>query len=167
MTQMPELGEEKWPEIRKIKASRNTGWEYFGNLVKLVLREVGEEKTCQILASFMAENAERYVKSGMEGFGIEGNDAWALANYFKLSTGDIIGYKTELVKESPEKVIYHLYPPCLWFPELDIPSSLCERGFMNFERTAAQLINPRIKVTPTRIMTAGDTCCEVVLEEMS
>ena len=167
MTQMPELGGEKWPEIRKIKASRNTGWEYFGNLVKLVLREVGEEKTCQILASFMAENAERYVKSGMEGFGIEGNDAWALASYFKLSTGDIIGYKTELVKESPKKVIYRLYPPCLWFPELDIPSSLCERGFMNFERTAAQLINPRIKVTPTRIMTAGDSCCEVVFEEVN
>ena len=33
MAETPKLAEEEWPEIRKIKASRNTGWEYFANLV--------------------------------------------------------------------------------------------------------------------------------------
>lgn len=163
--EQPKLAEEKWPEIRKIKASKNTAWEYFGNLVKLILRELGEERTCQILSSLMAENAKRYVKPGMKGFGIEGNDAWALASYFKLSTGDIIGYKAQLVKESPKKVRYQLYPPCLWFPELDIPPSLC-RAMASFEETACQIVNPKMKVQATKLMTAGDPYCEFVFEQL-
>jgi len=166
VTEIPKLREEEWPEIRKAKASRNTGWEYFGNLIKTAYKELGEEKTCQLLSRFMAENAKRYVKAGMKGFGIEGNDPWALASYLKLSTGDIIGYKIDLIKESPKKVIYRLYPPCIWFPNLDIPPSFCTKGFMNFERVAAEIINPRIKVTPNKAMTAGDPYCEVILEEV-
>jgi len=166
MVEIPKLAEEEWPEIRRAKASRNTGWEYFGNLVKLVCKELGEEKTAQILSRFMAENAERYVKAGMKGFGIEGNDPWSLASYLKLSTGDIIGYKIDLIKESPKRVIYRLYPPCIWFPKLDIPPHLCREGFMNFERAAAKIINPKIKVSPNKLMTAGDPYCEVTLEEM-
>lgn len=164
MAETPKLAEEQWPEARKIKASRNTGWEYFANLVKAMQRELGEEKACQVLSSFMAENARKYVKSGMKGFGIEGNDAWALASYFKLATGDIIGYKTELVKESPKKVRYQLYPPCLWFPELDIPASFC-RAIGSFEETACQIVNPKIKAHATKLMTAGDPYCEIVFEE--
>jgi len=129
-------------------------------------RELGEEKTAQIIAALMAENAERYVKSGMKGFGIEGNDPWALATYLKLSTGDIIGYKIDLIKESPKKVIYRLYPPCIWFPKLDIPPRLCSEGFVNFECAAAKIINPKIKISHNKLMMAGDPCCEVVLEEM-
>lgn len=59
----------------------------------------------------MSDNAKRYVEQGMKGFGIKGNDAWALASYFKLSTGDIIRYKAQPVKESPKLVRYQLYPP--------------------------------------------------------
>ncbi|MBM3119903.1 MAG: hypothetical protein FJ006_10255 [Chloroflexi bacterium] len=165
MVEQPKLAEDKWPEIRKIKASKNTGWEYFGYLVKVIFRELGEEKTCQILTSFMTDNANRYVKQGMKGFGIEGNDAWALASYFKLSTGDIIGYKARLIKESPQLVRYQLYPPCLWFPELDIPPSLC-RAMGAFEQTACQILNPKIKARPTKLMTAGDPYCEFVFEEI-
>jgi predicted hydrocarbon binding protein len=34
-----------------------------------------------------------------------------------------------------------------------------------FERTGAELLNPGIKVTQTKIMTAGDPYCEIVFEE--
>ena len=90
----------------------------------------------------------------------------ALASYLKLATGDIIGYRIDLIKESPKKVIYRLYPPCIWFPKLDIPPSFCRRGFMNFELAAAKIINPKIKVSYTKVMTAGDPYCEVILEEV-
>jgi len=165
MVEQPRLPEEKWPEIRKIKASKNTGWEYFANLVKTIWRELGEERTCQILSSFMSENAKRYVQSGLTGFGIEGNDSWALASYFKLATGDIIGYKAELIRESPKKVKYRLYPPCLWFPDLDIPPSFC-RALGSFEQTACQIVNPTVQAHATKLMTAGDPFCEFVFEEM-
>ena len=148
----PQLSEKEWPELRRIKAANKTGWSYFGALVKTLNRELGEEKTRQILSIFMAENAQKYVKAGMQGFGIEGNDPWSLASYFKLATGDIIGYRAELIEESRQKVTYRLYPPCLWFPELDIPPTFC-RALGTFEEEAAKIINPKIKIYFTKLMT--------------
>ena len=154
-----------WSELRKAKASANTGWAYYRDLVKLLHKEIGEEKTANILSKLMEANARKYVKSSMEMFGIKGNDAWSLASYFKLATGDIIGYKAELIQEGPKKVAYRLYPPCLWFPDLDIPASFCEAED-SFELEAARIINPKIKVTSTSLMTRGDPYCEVVFEEV-
>lgn len=163
--EVPKLTEKDWPEIRKIKASNNTGWRYFENLVKAMHKNLGEEKTCEILSYFMKENAKKFVKPAMKAFGITGNDAWSLASYFKLATGDIIGYKVELERMSPKKVAYRLFSPCLWFPDLDIPHTFCE-AMASFEETAAELVNPKIKVSHGRLMTAGDTCCEIFFEEM-
>jgi hypothetical protein len=94
MHDQPKLDESKWTEERKLKAANNTGWSYFEGLVKTMHRALGEEKTCAILCELMKENAHKYVSEGMKKFNIQGNDAWALASYFKLATGDIIGYKT-------------------------------------------------------------------------
>jgi hypothetical protein len=163
--QSPQLSEREWPEERRIKAANKTGWRYFGALVKTLHRELGEEKTRQILSVFMAENAQKYVKAGMKGFGIEGNNPWSLASYFKLATGDIIGYRAELIEESRYKVTYRFYPPCLWFPELDIPSTFC-RALGTFEEEAAKIINPKLTTYFTKLMTEGDPYCELVFEEI-
>lgn len=165
MTGMPQLKAEEWSEVRKLKAAKSSGWGYFENLVKTIYQELGEEKTCEILSKFMAENAKRYVLPSMKNFGIVGNDPWSLASYFKLATGDIIGYNVELIKESPKKVRYRLYPPCIWFPKLDIPASFC-RAMASFEHAAVELVNPKIKVTDTKFMTAGDPYCEIIFEEV-
>ena len=164
MLEQPQLPAGKWPEMRLLKAAKNTGWSYFENLVKTLHKELGEEKTCDILEKFMAENARKYVVPSMKAFGIEGNDAWALASYFKLATGDVIGYKAELIAESRKKVAYRLHPPCLWFPDLDIPPSFC-RALGNFERVAAEIVNPKVKITTRKLMTDGDPYCELLFEE--
>ena len=160
----PQLSEKEWPELRRKKAANKTGWSYFGALVKTLHRELGEEKTRQILSIFMVENAKKYVKPGMKVFGIEGTDPWSLASYFKLATGDIIGYRTELIEESPRKVAYRLHLPCLWFPDLDIPPSFC-RALGTFEEEVAKIVNPRIKTYFTKLMTEGDPYCEIIFEE--
>jgi hypothetical protein len=162
--EQPKLDENKWTEMRKIKAANSTGWSYFESLVKTMHKTLGEEKCCSILSELMKENAQKYVAAGMKKFNIEGNDAWALASYFKLATGDVIGYKAELVKESEKKVYYRLYPPCLWFPKLDIPPSFC-RALGTMEVEACKIINPNIKVRFEKLMTAGDPYCELVFEE--
>lgn len=153
-----------WTELRKAKASANTAWAYYSDLVKLLHKEIGEEKTAAILSKLMVENARKYVKRSMEMFGIKGNDAWSLASYFKLATGDVIGYRTELIQEGPRKVSYRLYPPCLWFPDLDVPPSFCIAE-SSFEEEAARIVNPKIKVTGRSLMTRGDPYCETVFEE--
>lgn len=164
LRKQPELPE-GWSELRKAKASASTAWSYYRDLVKLLHKELGEKKTCELLRKFMAENAKKYVKSSMEMLGIKGNDAWSLASYFKLATGDIIGYKAELIQEGPRRVVYRLYPPCIWFPNLDIPASFCEAQG-SFEEEAAKIINPKIKVTGRALMTRGDPYCEVLFEEI-
>ena len=93
-------------------------------------------------------------------FGPEGKDAWSLASYFKPATGDIIGYKAELTRPEPNVVSYRLHPPCLWFPDLDIPPSFCE-ALGCFEREAAKIVNPDIEIRHVQLMTAGDPICEI------
>lgn len=163
--QQPSLSEKDWPEMRKLKASNKSGWMYFEHLVKTIYKHLGEEKTCEILSDLMKDNARRLLVPGMKSFGITNNDPWALASYFKLATGDVIGYKAELERVSPKKVIYRLFAPCLWFPKLDIPHTFCE-AMGSFEKEAAKIINPRIKVTCQKLMTAGHSCCEFVFEEV-
>lgn len=159
-----ELGE-KWPEIRKAKAAAKTGWSYFEGLTKEMQRQLGDAKTCEILAGLMRNNARKYIKAGMKGFGIEGTDPWSIANYFKLTTGDIIGYKVELFKDSEKKTRYRLYAPCIWFPGLDIPPAFCQ-ALGCFEEESVKMLNPKIKVTMDKLMTAGDPYCELTFEEI-
>lgn len=161
---IPELILDEWPEIRKIKASNRTGWSYFENLVKTLYEELGEEKTAEILEIFMRNNARKFVISGMKSFGLEGRDAWTLASYFKLATGDIIGYKVELSRPKPNVVSYKLYPPCLWFPNLDIPPRFC-MAMGSFEKEAAKIVNPNIEIKHTKFMTDGDPYCEILFIE--
>ena len=161
--EQPQLPGE-WPELRRIKAAGKTGWGYFSNLVKLLVAELGEEKMCELMSRFMGQNAQKFVKPGLKQFGITGTDPWSIASYFKLATGDIIGYKAELVREGT-KVIYRLHPPCLWFPDLDIPPSIC-RAMGEFEHEACRLINPKVKCTTTHLMTAGDPYCDLLFEEV-
>ena len=112
----------------------------------------------------MRGNAKRFVVPAMKSFGLEGNDAWSLASYFKLATGDIIGYKAELSRPEPNVVSYRLDPPCLWFPNLDIPPSFCE-ALGCFEKEAAKIVNPNIEIKHTKLMTAGDDYCEILFIE--
>ena len=162
--EQPKLPDE-WPELRKAKASAKTAWAYYSDLVKVLNEEIGEEKTAEIMTKLMKANAHKYLKPSMEKFGIKGNDCWALASYFKLATGDVIGYKSELIQEAPNKVVYRLYPPCLWFPDLDIPPRLCEAEGA-FEEEAARMLNPKIKVYGRALLTRGDPYCETVFEEV-
>jgi hypothetical protein len=164
MDKYPALQEDQWPELRRVKASNKTGWGYFEHLIKTVHTELGEAKTAEILEVFMRNNAKRFVVQSMKSFGLEGNDAWSLASYFKLATGDIIGYKVELSRPESNVVSYKLYPPCLWFPDLDIPASFC-RSMGCFEKEAAKIINPSIEVKHTKLMTDGDPYCEILFIE--
>jgi len=154
-----------WPELRKAKASAKTAWRYYSDLVKLLHKELGEEKTADILSKLMRANAHKYLKPTMEKFGITGNDPWSLASYFKLATGDVIGYKAELIQEAPKRVVYRLHPPCLWFPDLDVPPSFCEAE-AKFEEEAARMVNPKIRVSCRALLTRGDPYCDTVFEEV-
>lgn len=70
----------------------------------------------------------------------------------------------ELIEESSEKVAYRLYFPCLWFPELYIPSPFC-RALGTFKKEATKIVNSKIKRYFTNLMMEAYTYCESVFEE--
>ena len=113
MDKYPELPEETWPELRKVKASNKTGWSYFEHLVKTMHKELGEERTAEVLRVFMRDNARRFLVPAMKGFGLDGNDAWSIASYFKLATGDIIGYRNITLRRL---ISLESYPTCPAMP---------------------------------------------------
>ena len=122
--------------------------------------ELGQERTAKVLQRFMSDNANRFVMPGMKGFGIEGNDAWALASYFKMATGDVIGYKCELSRPEPNVVHDKLFSPCILFPKLDIPAEFY-KAMGCFEVEAAEMINPNIEIRHKQLMTDGEPCREL------
>lgn len=167
MVEVPKLSEEEWPEIRKVKAQRNTGWLYVMGLIRAIYNSLGEEKACEILADFMAQNANHFFPLGLKVFGIEGNDHRAAASYFKLADGDILGMNIEWIEESPRKVILRYHPPCGLFPDLNEPCATPKMclALGNFEFTAAKLV-PNVKVTFAKMLTAGDPYCDIVFEQI-
>ena len=114
MDKYPELPEDKWPEIRRVRASNKTGWSYFEHLIKTMHTELGEEKTANILKTFMRNNAKKYVVPAMKAFGLVGNDAWSLASYFKLAPQGIsLGTRRNCQGLNPMwSVINYILPAC-------------------------------------------------------
>jgi hypothetical protein len=47
---------------------------------------------------------------------------------------------------------------------LDIPPSFC-RAMSAFEKTAAEIVDPKIKIISGKLMTAGAPYCEIIFEE--
>jgi hypothetical protein len=51
------------------------------------------------------------------------------------------------------------------FPEAnEVNETLCRRAHFRFEERACQLLNPRLKSTVSKLQTAGDPYCEIVVE---
>jgi hypothetical protein len=159
----PVLNEDQWPQIRKAKAGAKTAWGYFGSLVKILHEKLGERETAKVLEELMIQNARKYFVPGLKSFGIDDIDPYSLASYFKLTTGEIIGYDVEIESVSSDEVTYRLHPPCIWFPDLDIPASFC-RALGAFEREAVRLVNPDLEVQMVKLMTEGHSCCELVFK---
>ena len=164
LRKQPKLPKADWAETRIIKAGMNTGWAYYTDLTRLLYAELGEEETVSILTKYFEILAKRYFKPTMKKFGIPGRDPWSLASYFKLATGDAIGYRMELVQETPNRVSLRYYPPCLLYPKLDIPVSYCIAE-TNFEKTVCKMMNPKVRVGVPQLMTRGDPYCEITFEE--
>lgn len=78
-----QLSEKELPELRRIETANKTGWSYFGALLKTIHRELGEEKTREILSIFMAHNALEYVEAWMNVFGIDGLSSLSPCPWFQ------------------------------------------------------------------------------------
>lgn len=133
-----------------------------GDLERAVYERFGD-KGLKVIGQVYTQAAERTFLQGLKNFGIKEKDARALALFFVISN-TIIGYDMELVEATPERAVVR-YHTCHLF---DSPSEgnarICRDANFNFERRAAQLLNPRLKVAMTKLRSAGDPYCEFIVE---
>jgi hypothetical protein len=164
------LSEEEWPKERRLRVSRDIGWRYCSDIVRGMINEIGVEGATKIMREVLLPLAEKHVPKERQRFKITGNDPWSVACHLNISSGGVMGFNTEIVRESDKKAIYRIYPNqgrkgCLMDPDRTLPPELC-RSLLLYEVAAAEITNPKIKATVTQVITEGAPCCEVIFEEV-
>lgn len=151
-----------WTPERAWKATGKARGRYMGELERLVYQQWGEEGL-KVIGQVWADGADRTFLQGMQSFGIPGNDAAAYARFF-VTANSLLGYDMELVEATPQRAVFR-YHTCHVFPGPDkVNETLCRQAHFRFEERACQLLNPRLKTRITKLQTAGDPYCEMVVE---
>lgn len=162
---MYHLPEDAWPSERKWKATGRARGRYVGDLERAVYESFGDEGL-KVIGQVYAQAAERTFLQGLKNFGIKEKDARAFALFFVISN-TIIGYDMELVEATPERAVVRYHTCHLFDASSSGNARICREANFNFERRAAQLLNPKLKVTMTKLRAAGDPCCEFIVEMTS
>lgn len=159
-----ELPEKDWPAACKWKATGRARGTYIGLLCELVNNKLGDEGL-KAIGEIYKEMAHRTFSDAFKKFGIEGNDAAAFAKYEKF-TQDILGQDGEIVELSPKRAVVRWHKCHLFDTSKPVPlgTKVCDQT-INYEATAAKLLNPKLKVTQTKHQTTGDPYCELVIEQ--
>jgi hypothetical protein len=153
---------EEWPVERKWRATGKTRAWYIAELEKAIYNKFGEEGL-EIIRQVWRKGAENFFLKGLKKLGIEGNDAKAFAYYFKKAQ-EIMGYSVEVVEASEKRAVLR-YHTCHFFEKPDpVVAKLCKEGHFAFEKRAAELLNPKLKVRLEKLRAAGDPYCEIVVE---
>ena len=160
------LSEEEYPYKRRWKAAVSARGSYQGDIMKLLYEKFGNEGL-EILSEVYGNKAKAVFMSGRKSFGIEGVGAKDFLRYFHYS-GQIMYpmFKTEITPGSDEKKASIRYYGCpLWTEPAKVRGGveMCEACFA-FEKTAASMINPKLKVYCSKLLTKGDPYCEITAE---
>lgn len=159
---MYHLPEDVWPSARKWKATGRARGRYMGDLERAVYERWGGEGL-KVIGQVYAQAAERIFLQGLKNFGIKEKDARAFALFFVISN-TIIGYDMELVEATPERAVVRYHTCHLFESPSPADALICREANFNFEKRAAELLDPRLKVTMTKLRSAGDPYCEFVVE---
>lgn len=161
-----EVLEKDYPVERRWKATAKSRGIYNGEFVKVILENVGIEKGLDMIAQVWGNIAKKSTIPGLKSFGIEGDNAKTLAE-FLYAANTIIGTDIELIPDSNEqRAGFRVYrcPPFGKDPsKVKHGPEICE-AMLNFERTVAALINPKLRISCPKLLTKGDSYCEIIAE---
>lgn len=159
---MASLDPEVWPIARRWKATGKARGRYIGELSKALYEELGD-RGIEIIGNIYDQMAQKSFLPGLKAFGIDGNDAEAYATYFKL-LWELMGYKVEVVELSGGRSVVRTHS-CHLFENPDpTAEEICKRANFRFEERAVKLLNPDLRVRFTKLQSAGDPYCEMVVE---
>lgn len=95
-----------------------------------------------------------------EMMGITVNDATTIASLFCLYEQEVLKVEGKVTEASPDRVVKESYQ-C---PFQSLSPSFCQ-AFTLVAEGMGKAINPEYKVTTTKMMTAGDSHCEWIIEK--
>lgn len=158
------LDEKEWPMSKRYEVASVRAWQYYGDVMKEVYEKFGDQ-ALECFSNQMRKAAERYVPKALKHFNIPGHDARSVAAYFILADGIVFPkLKWNVVETSEKKTILRCGPPCPIGHDpygKDLPPEIC-RALLSHERTAAKLINPKLRLIDSKLMCAGDEYCELI-----
>ena len=163
-----QITDEEYPPGRKWKGVIQSRAWFIGEFSRVLYDRFGEEGL-EAIEEVFGNAAKTTFLPGIKSFGIDGMGALSVCLFFYLGN-QVMGNKMEMVEGSNEKKATVRMYKCPPFPDpgkvKDMPK-YCHAMF-NFERTAARLMDPRLKVKQDGcLISKGDPYCEitVLLEE--
>lgn len=159
------ITEEEYPMGRRWKAVvRSRAW-FIGEFSRVLYERFGEEGL-KAISEVFSNAAKATFLPGLKSFRIEGRGALSLCLFFYMAN-TLMGNKMEMDENSNEKRATVRMYKCPPFPEPNKVKDMkkyCDAMFA-FERTAAALSDPRMKIsTGGCLISKGDAYCEITAE---
>ncbi|HUV59475.1 MAG TPA: L-2-amino-thiazoline-4-carboxylic acid hydrolase [Desulfatiglandales bacterium] len=156
------LDEKEFPIEMRFKAGVGTLNKYLSVYNLAIYEKLGDEGV-ELIAKIWSDMADEFFLKSFEKLGFKGDGPKDIAEWFAKSDA-IVGHDTDFFVVSDKKAGFRVNR-CPWFKS---PSSegarICSEGVIGFEKRAAQLLNPKIKVSMNKFFHKGDNCCEYIFE---
>ncbi|HUV59470.1 MAG TPA: hypothetical protein VMW09_05095 [Desulfatiglandales bacterium] len=156
------LDEKEFPFEMRLKAGVGTLNKYICAYNLAIYEKFGDEGL-KLIGKIWADMADRFFPGSFERLGFQGDGPKEIAEWFAKADA-IMDYDTEYFVVSDNKAGFRVNK-CPWYnrpsPE---GAKICSQGVINFEKRAAQLLNPKIRVSMAKFFHKGDNCCEYIFE---
>lgn len=158
------LDETVWTTERREKARQRRDWENFGFMVRSIYKRYGKEGL-KVVYDVTSESAKKYVFMALKNHKLTGSDARTFGGYYKIFHKIIYGNELQIIEDTPKRVVMRNsgFCPLSADPKKELVSEICQ-NVMGHEHAAANIINPKLKFSISKLRSAGDSYCEYVIE---
>lgn len=141
----PELDSVEWPEARLVRARRNFSARYFRSTVEVLLRQVGENATLDLVRQTMRLLANQYTHELSEKLARKGDGARNISRFFcDLLTCCSREHTSEDISSTRQRITVTSFKPF----ENDLADNLKQAMFV-FEERCTRQINGNVKISRT------------------
>lgn len=159
----PKLDPNLWPPDRIHRTKRSYMRQYVESFVETLLDLYGAPRACEIISLAYRGVSAVYFPSWFKELGITGNNALSLTSFFEI-VENFNEEEVEIVSESARKFVMRKSSNKL-FQGIKIPSEVM-RAMFEFKIMCAKMLNPRVKVKLTKLLSDGDSCDEWIVEDV-
>ncbi len=172
----PTIDPDVWPLERRYKTATRWGLYWFTTTMWKMLEIIGwNEKVEQAMKDLGEHVCKVAFLEGCKKLGIEGNDAKACASYFLLANTIAFNCPYNVIELTSKRAVLRIPRSptggcVVWDAKINVDPTEVPHGpkfcqaYNEFGRTAARLMNPKLKYTLTKTITSGEPYCEQVFE---